>query len=206
MKRVFVLSPLAPIFGPPAACRKPPAGWTCSRELNHKGPCAASESAPLFSFESNVSFARQCCMNSIGRGEAPFVPHLHYPFVGLDDFEPRERALGIRCGLSWLAASEIVAVYVDRGVTKGMRQELAKAKELWQEVEYVGGPNRIEELLYEGDFSRCAEAIMSLRRRTDFRRLDGGPAPSWQWLHAEGIPHLRDMNGDACPECFGAAL
>jgi len=26
---------------PTTICRKPPAGWGCSRKPNHKGPCAA---------------------------------------------------------------------------------------------------------------------------------------------------------------------
>jgi hypothetical protein len=29
-----------------SACERPPAGWYCTREAGHEGPCAAREDAP----------------------------------------------------------------------------------------------------------------------------------------------------------------
>jgi hypothetical protein len=184
VKRVFVLSPLAPI-------------------VNAK-PKTAGEDI-LFSFESNVAFAKRCVMNSIARGEAPFASHLLYPFVGLDDFDPRERALGMTCGKEQMGGSELLAVYVDRGVSKGMREELRYAKMRLDTITTAGSSMWIDNLIFEGNYRGAAQGILDLTRASDFRRLDGGPAPTWQWLHEQEIPHLRDMNGDACPECFGPA-
>lgn len=36
------------------ACTVPPAGWTCSRELGHEGPCAARSDAPYNDYVDKV--------------------------------------------------------------------------------------------------------------------------------------------------------
>jgi hypothetical protein len=70
------------------------------------------------------------------RGEAPYGSHLLYPQV-LDDATPEERKQGMEAGFAWADAAEIagrkdlvheslVAVYVDRGVTDGMRKGIAR--------------------------------------------------------------------------------
>jgi len=174
MKRVFVLSPLAPIKMPPG-----------QNDI---------------SMESNLEFAGRCMLNCIARGESPFPPHKLYTQV-LDDLLPNERETGIRCGLVWLAASEVIAVYVDRGISSGMRQELEAAVRLYRESQrhVTSGQGG------EQDTRGMAQSIFDAFRSTDFRRLDGGPAPSWQWLHEQNVPHLRDVDGSACPICFGPA-
>jgi len=77
----------------------------------------------------NILYARLCLTNSLIRGEAPFAPHLLYPQV-LDDCDEHERKLGINAGLEWLRRCELLAVYVDRGVSAGMRTEIAEAERL----------------------------------------------------------------------------
>lgn len=71
----------------------------------------------------NVAYAKRCFLDSLRRGEAPYASHLLFTQEGLlDDLVAEERALGIAAGLAWGAAGELVAVYVDRGISSGMRQ------------------------------------------------------------------------------------
>lgn len=190
MRRVFVLSPLAPIpYDTPA---------------NPDGTPLFPKAALRFSFENNVAFAEACMRNCLARGEAPFAPHLLYPRPGvLDDTIPQDRETGIACGLSWLAVSDAVVAYVDRGVSRGMWQELARAVEAYQGVVNAGGIEYLESLFREGYWGVGAQGVLSLQRITEFRRLDGGPPPSYQWLHDNNVPHLRDTAKTGCPLCFG---
>lgn len=72
---------------------------------------------------ANVTYARRCLLDSLRRGEAPFASHLLYTQDGvLSDLLPEERSLGIAAGLAWGTVAQLAAVYLDRGVSEGMRQ------------------------------------------------------------------------------------
>lgn len=75
----------------------------------------------------NVAYAQAALLDSLGRDEAPFAPHLLYPAV-LDDSDPVQRARGIEAGMEWLAVAEAVVVYDDLGMSDGMRAELIQAE------------------------------------------------------------------------------
>jgi hypothetical protein len=77
----------------------------------------------------NTAYAKLAMLDSIRRGEAPFAMHLLYTQI-LHDEVPEERQAGIYCGLRWLEAAELIAVYADYGVTDGMQKaiDFAKAK------------------------------------------------------------------------------
>ena len=71
----------------------------------------------------NVEYARKCVSDALKRGEAPFASHLIYTQAGiLDDNNPYERELGISAGLAWGRKADLVAVYVDLGISSGMKQ------------------------------------------------------------------------------------
>jgi len=77
----------------------------------------------------NVNYARAAMHDCLMRGEAPLASHLLYTQPGiLDDGDPDERALGIRAGLEWAAMADATVVYVDLGITPGMRHGIADAK------------------------------------------------------------------------------
>lgn len=84
-----------------------------------ESPFAAKTEADL---DANVDYARACMRDCLARGEAPFASHLLYtqPNV-LRDGEPSERALGMQAGVAWIPASEGTVVYIDRGISRGMR-------------------------------------------------------------------------------------
>ena len=75
--------------------------------------------------------------DSLGRGEAPFASHAIYTLPGvLDDREPAQRALGIAAGFAWRDAAEATVVYVDLGITFGMRCGIDDATFKRQTIEY----------------------------------------------------------------------
>lgn len=68
----------------------------------------------------NRCYARQCLRDALARGEAPIASHLLYAQV-LDDRDPAQRSLAIAAGLAWRKVAEASVVYVDRGVSDGMK-------------------------------------------------------------------------------------
>lgn len=109
------------VVGPAAGSRELVAVdvWTTSEKLVRRR--VVIESPYAGDVEANVAYARRCVLDSLRRGEAPFASHLLYTQPGiLDDLVAEERTLGIDAGLAWGAAAELVAVYIDRGVSPGM--------------------------------------------------------------------------------------
>ena len=86
--------------------------------------------------KANEAYARKCVADSLSRGEAPIASHLLYTQPGiLDDTIPEERAKGIAAGLAWGEHADLTAVYLDRGMSKGMQQGVKHAEENGRPVE-----------------------------------------------------------------------
>lgn len=68
----------------------------------------------------NRNYLKECILDSISRGEAPFAGHGFYTQY-LNDRDPRSRALGMRLSRTFLYKAALVAVYLDYGWTPGMR-------------------------------------------------------------------------------------
>ena len=78
--------------------------------------------------EANVAYAKRCVLDSLRRGEAPYASHLFFTQPGLlDDLKPEERRLGMESGFAWGEAASVVAVYIDRGLSSGMREGIVAA-------------------------------------------------------------------------------
>lgn len=77
--------------------------------------------------EANTAYARACLLDSLRRGEAPFASHLLYTQV-LDDLRPEDRNLGMDAGFAYLLRADLVAFYVDRGMSRGMLAALKAVK------------------------------------------------------------------------------
>ena len=60
--------------------------------------------------------------------------HLLYPQI-LDDSIAAERALGIAAGLGWLRLAEAMVVYIDYGISPGMRAAMEAAEKLLLPIE-----------------------------------------------------------------------
>lgn len=85
--------------------------------------------------ETNVRYARDAMMDSLARSEAPLVSHLLYTQV-LNDADPEDRRVGIDAGHAWLGYADLMAVYMDLGISDGMKQGITLAKVVGIPVEY----------------------------------------------------------------------
>jgi hypothetical protein len=75
--------------------------------------------------------------DSVFRGEAPIASHLLFTQRGiLRDANPVERKMGIEAGLAWRGVADASVVYVDRGISSGMRLGLKAAADAGLQVEY----------------------------------------------------------------------
>ena len=88
----------------------------------------------------NLDYLRDCAMDCLHRGEAPFASHALYT-QWLDDSMPGERRLGIEAGLAIGARLEKTVVYTDLGITPGMRQGIDRAERESRPIEYRNLPN-----------------------------------------------------------------
>lgn len=75
----------------------------------------------------NRRYLRRCIRHSIMLGEAPFASHALY-HGALNDRDPGERAMGISCGFVWGWLADVTVVYVDRGISRGMRLGITSAE------------------------------------------------------------------------------
>ena len=85
----------------------------------------------------NVRYARKALRDCLQRGEAPFASHLLYTQRGvLRDGDAYERSYGIRAGLEWGKKADATVVYMDRGVSNGMKLGIANAELAGRPIEY----------------------------------------------------------------------
>ena len=75
----------------------------------------------------NLVYAKLAMLDSIYKGEAPFASHILYTAL-LDDDDKDERALGLRMGAAWAEAADLVAFYIDFGMSVGMMGTLSMLK------------------------------------------------------------------------------
>ena len=103
--------------------------------------------------EANTDYARACLSDSLKRGEAPIASHLLYTQPGvLDDDIPQERKLGIDAGLAWRRVAEGSVVYIDRGVSTGMKYGITAARDaglpvMFRSLEGRQIPRELQELV-----------------------------------------------------------
>ena len=90
-----------------------------------ESPFAAANGHTVADHEA---YARRCMADSLARGEAPLASHLLYTQPGvLDDTDPEERKRGMEAGFEWTAKADIVAIYTDFGISRGMVAGEARA-------------------------------------------------------------------------------
>ncbi len=81
------------------------------------------------------AYARAALFDCLARGEAPFAAHLLYTQV-LHDAVPADRRRGFVAGQAWTPAADLVAVYIDRGISRGMIDGIEAAARAAVAVEY----------------------------------------------------------------------
>lgn len=90
--------------------------------------------SPNYTADEAAEYLRLCIRDSILRGESPYASHRMIPGA-LDDADPAERDIGIRCGYAWWRAASVVAFYTDLGWSEGMRKAYARARTMSIKVE-----------------------------------------------------------------------
>jgi hypothetical protein len=87
--------------------------------------------------QRNTAYARAAVRDCALKGESAMASHLLWTQVGiLNDDIPEERALGIELGLAWGEKAEATIVYVDLGISQGMKLGIERARELGRPVEF----------------------------------------------------------------------
>lgn len=70
--------------------------------------------------KKNTEYARAALLDCLRRGEAPIASHLLHTQV-LDDSKAEDRLLGMQAGYAWISVAQQMAVYIDRGISDGMK-------------------------------------------------------------------------------------
>lgn len=86
--------------------------------------------------ETNIAYAKAAVRDCLGRNEAPYASHLFFTQDGLlDDSVPEQRKLGIEAGLAWGEAAKLTALYIDRGLSSGMKYGIERAAKAGRFIE-----------------------------------------------------------------------
>ena len=81
--------------------------------------------------EANVAYARRCIRDSLERDEAPIASHLLFTQPGiLVDEIPEQCQLGVAAGLAWATVADAMVLYIDRGMSPGMREAMKLAQRM----------------------------------------------------------------------------
>ena len=93
------------------------------------------ESPYMGNVKSNVAYARKCMSDSLLRGESPFASHLLYTQV-LDDAIKKQRLMGMDRAFNWYKHADLMAVYIDKGISNGMKKGIAVAEKFGIKMDY----------------------------------------------------------------------
>lgn len=110
-------------------------GVTISRVVILESPYAGD-------VRKNLKYVRACMHDCLLKGDAPFPSHALYTQEGvLDDLIPDERQLGIEAGLAWGERADATVVYIDLGISGGMKLGIKRAQDADRPIEYrrLGG-------------------------------------------------------------------
>jgi hypothetical protein len=71
----------------------------------------------------NIVYARLCMLDSLERGEAPYLSHLLYTQA----WSEQRRSEGLAAGDAWREVADLVALYTDLGESGGMQRAVMSA-------------------------------------------------------------------------------
>ena len=82
----------------------------------------------------NSAYRDRCIMDCLNRGESPIASHRMFPGI-LNDDDPKQRELGIEAGLAWIPVADLLALYVDLGISDGMENAMSRARKCGVKIE-----------------------------------------------------------------------
>lgn len=80
-------------------------------------------------------YALHAVRDSVNRGEAPLAANLFF-YMSIDVTSKIERDIGLHAALTWIKGCELVAAYVDHGVTPAMQAALNVAESRSKKIEF----------------------------------------------------------------------
>ena len=85
-------------------------------------PASILDLEPKKAILENIRYAQACMADSVKRGEYPLVPHLLYLQQGILSGPPvKQRETADSASRAWAERADVTAVYLDHGVTDGMK-------------------------------------------------------------------------------------
>ena len=84
--------------------------------------------------EQHKLYLQHALRDCVLRGESPYASH-GLLIEALDDDDPVERALGIKCGWAWAEKADAVVVYGCLGVSPGMRESIDRYQKMGLPIE-----------------------------------------------------------------------
>ena len=102
-----------------------------TRKVFIEVPCLSGD------IEKSIMYARAALTDSLSVGEAPLIQWLLYSqSLTLDIVDHKDRAIILMLEFLWSAAADIIAVYMDFGITQEMRVAIKHAEMLGKNIEY----------------------------------------------------------------------
>lgn len=99
--------------------------------------------------KKNIKYAKLCMLDCLTNyGEAPYASHLLYTQC-LDDGNDEQRKLGMEAGFFWGNVAEKRVVYIDLGISNGMKEGIVKAQKNGQIINYRILPPELIDRLYD---------------------------------------------------------
>ncbi len=91
--------------------------------------------------EANKVYRQVVICHSIKQWEAPFASHQMYTDA-LNDDDLYQRLIGCGAGYTWMKIADLVAFYMDRGFSSGMKSALYKAVDYSLPIQFrwINGP------------------------------------------------------------------
>ena len=127
-------------------------------------------------YEKNIIKAQEYCREAMNDGLLPLAPHVYFTqFV--DDSNPEERKLGLRCGLQLLRYCQLIRVY-GYEVSAGMYDEIQLAGVLDIEIQVFGPPEFIENVLEIYNHAAVTQRRPLRKLAASAAAAHEGPAPA----------------------------
>jgi hypothetical protein len=127
----------------------------------------------------NLVYARLALCDALRRNEAPAASHLLYTQVWSESDE--ERVAGIKAGVEWAHRADLCALYVDLGISSGMKLTADNARLI--------GLDQTRRMILDAGAGRDPRDELAVRDLPSFPYLEELRAD--EWLAQQGVGALK---------------
>lgn len=142
--------------------------------------------------ELNKKYLNDCFVDCLLRGESPIASHKLYPDIPLcyDDY-PERRRLGIESGYAWGSKADKIVVYIDLGMSSGMKRAIDVYSEIGKLIEY----RRLKEWSMDFSCPNCGFPPASNKLSLDVT-YHACPNCGFKFASPVVVKHAVDESGD----------